>query len=344
MELQLSMENRIRGLLKKAVVRAELLAIGSWVVVNTITQAHVPFKAVLISFIAMLMVFCIQTFTRSDKVWRLSGLVFILTFAGSFKFLFMQLDALYQAFSLPFAVITVLGASLLVRNATDYIVTAVISWLMVWPYIDVDLPEAARYILVFGFFSVALGWVNNHTYMASLRGLLVLESQYRVMAETDFLTGIFNRRALMQRFEQVAAGGKRGFFLMIDVDNFKSVNDRWGHEVGDQVLCALARCMASVDHRYCHGRLGGEEFGVLLETPSETQALEYAQQLMHAVRTMDSLPCRFTVSAGLVAFMPGCDISQVLREADRQLYAAKKSGKDNVKYDPFVKGSLLSSV
>lgn len=338
------MENRIRGLLKKAVVRAELLAIGSWVVVNTFTHAQVPFKAALISLMAMLTVFCIQTFARSDRVWRLSGLVFILTFAGSFKFLFMQMDALYQAFSLPFAVITVLGASLLVRNTTDYIVTAVISWLMVWPYIDVDLPEAARYILLFGFFSVALGWVNNHTYMASLRGLLMLESQYRVMAETDFLTGIFNRRALMQRFEQVAASGKRGFFLMIDIDNFKSVNDQWGHEVGDQVLCALARCMASVNHRYCHGRLGGEEFGVILETPSETQALEYAQQLLLTVRNMTGLPCSFTVSAGLVAFMPGCDISEVLREADKRLYTAKKSGKDTIKYGPLTSASVFTTV
>lgn len=342
--MKLSMDHRIRGLLKKGVVRAELLAIASWVTVHVFTQAHVPFKAALISFMAMLSIFCVQTFTRSDRVWRLSGLVFIIAFTGSFKFLFMQLDTLYQAFSLPFAVITVLGASLLVRNTTDYMLTAMIAWLMVWPYIDVDLPGATRYILLFGFFSVALGWVNNHTYMASLRGLLMLESQYRVMAETDFLTGIFNRRALMQRFEQVAASGKRGFFLMIDIDNFKSVNDQWGHEVGDQVLCALARCMASVNHRYCHGRLGGEEFGVILETPSEAQALEYAQQLLLTVRNMTGLPCSFTVSAGLVAFMPGCDISEVLREADRQLYAAKKSGKDTVKYDPLMSACVVTTV
>lgn len=334
-----SLDHRIRALLNHGVARAEWLAMGSWVVVHGLTQAPVSFAMTVIPLLAMLVVHNVQTFTRSDRVWRVSGLAFILTFVASYKSLFVQFDPLYQAFSLPFAVITVLGASLLVRNTTDYVVTAVLTWLIVWPYASQDVSDARLYVLVFGFFSLTLGWVNNHTYLCSLRNLLLLENQYRVMAETDFLTGIYNRRALMQQFEQVAASSPSGFFLMIDIDNFKRVNDQWGHEVGDQVLCTLARCMEAVDRRHFYGRLGGEEFGVVLDTCDQAQALDYVQRLMQAVRNVDTLPCRFTVSAGLVIFAQGCDVSEVLREADRHLYAAKKSGKDTVKYGP-----LLSSV
>ncbi len=338
-----SLDHRIRALLNHGVARAEWLAMGSWVVVYAFTRSHMSFLMALIPLLVMLAVYCVQTFTPSDRVWRFSGLVFILVFVASYKFLFMQFGLLYEAFSLPFAVITVLGASLLIRNTSDYVVTAVLTWVIVWPYANLDVPDARLYVLVFGFFSLALGWVNNHTYLCSLRNLLLLENQYRVMAETDFLTGIYNRRALMQRFEQVAASSPCGFFLMLDIDNFKRVNDQWGHDVGDQVLCTLARCMEAVDRRYCYGRLGGEEFGVVLDTSDQAQALDYVQRLMQTVRSVDTLPCRFTVSAGLVAFTRGSDVSEVLREADRHLYAAKKSGKDNVKYGPTL-SSYLSSV
>ena len=84
----------------------------------------------MLLFFLMVAISLVQTFARSDKVWRLSGVIFVLVFSASYKFIFVSRPELYQAFSLPFAVIAVLGASLLIRSPHDYTVTALLTWLI----------------------------------------------------------------------------------------------------------------------------------------------------------------------------------------------------------------------
>ncbi|MCO8163218.1 GGDEF domain-containing protein [Pseudomonas sp. 21LCFQ010] len=329
--MQRTQDRRIRTVLHGGIVRAECLAISSWCVVQWVIYSRQTVIEALLLFFLMIAISLVQTFTRSDKVWRLAGVIFVLVFSASYKFLFVSHPELYQAFSLAFAVIAVLGASLLIRSPHDYTVTALLTWLIIWPVPPLAVPDANLYVVIFALFSVALGGLNNYSFMDSLRSILAAEQQYRVMAETDYLTGIYNRRAFMARFERLALSVRGGCFLMIDIDNFKRVNDGWGHDVGDQVLCALARCLDQVQGSHCHGRLGGEEFGVLLDTRNTQEAVAYTERLLQAVRGCDFLPCRFTVSAGLVSFERGADVSHVLKSADRKLYEAKSAGKDNFK-------------
>ncbi len=158
-------------------------------------------------------------------------------------------------------------------------------------------------------------------------------------ATTDALTGILNRRGFLSHAELARNFGVRGelpmTFLMIDIDHFKRINDRFGHVVGDQVLKAFAatvRHFVRPNDVFC--RLGGEEFGLLLVC-SRDQSAEVAERIRHEVenQTFAQAPAlRYTVSMGGVSFNPAQvqGIDSVFAEADRNLYQAKNEGRNRV--------------
>lgn len=322
-------DQRIRLLLRTGVVAAELLAIASWVAINLMLYERLGSTAPWVTLTLLLSLFLLHSFTSSDRVWRYSGLLFLLVFVLGYMRLFSEYPLLHAQYSLPFAVLSVVGASLLIRGALDYLVSGVLTWVLIWP--DAGLQgQGVHYLGLFVVFSLCLGWVNNHSYIKALQTTLDIERHYRRLAETDHLTSLFNRRALMERFESFVASRPGGFFLMIDMDDFKRINDGFGHVAGDQVLCALADCLRAVPGSYCSGRLGGEEFGVVIDTVDPNQALAYADRLLEAVRGCDTAPARFTFSAGLVPFFRDEDPSGILTHADRNLYKAKSAGKNRV--------------
>ena len=103
-----------------------------------------------------------------------------------------------------------------------------------------------------------------------------LEEQVRQLAYMDTLTGLANRRLLEDRLSlalsQCRRGGHHGALLYLDLDDFKPVNDRHGHDTGDQVLTAVAQAIARCAEPQVCGRLGGEEFGVLLTADADPEA------------------------------------------------------------------------
>jgi diguanylate cyclase (GGDEF)-like protein/PAS domain S-box-containing protein len=159
----------------------------------------------------------------------------------------------------------------------------------------------------------------------------------------DPLTGLLNRRALAELLPQAQARSRRhglGFALLfIDLDGFKAVNDRYGHEVGDALLREVAhRLRAGVRRNDSVVRLAGDEFMVLLEGEACTlaQARGVAEKLIGAV----SLPMAVTggtaqvgASIGIALYAPDDDTlpDALVREADRQMYAAKKAGRGVVR-------------
>jgi len=161
-----------------------------------------------------------------------------------------------------------------------------------------------------------------------------------MMAETDELTGLFNRRKFIELGEKQAALYKRyrrpSTFMFIDLDHFKSVNDTFGHQAGDAVLCYFAdmlrKLLRTVD---VVSRLGGEEFGIILvETP-----LDHAAVVAERIRdTMANSSIPFnsghigvTVSIGM-SEMSGedCTLDAVISSADAALYRAKNTGRNKV--------------
>jgi diguanylate cyclase (GGDEF)-like protein len=162
----------------------------------------------------------------------------------------------------------------------------------------------------------------------------------RVLATTDALTGIANRRHLIDignhAFMAALRDGKTLSVLMLDIDKFKSINDRWGHPTGDRVIQTMAQCITSaLRPQDTGGRLGGEEFAVILPEMDTAQALSVAEQLRQAVQAAqvlhsdDASVVQFTTSIGVAVLMPGDgSFDAMLQRADRALYRAKDHGRN----------------
>jgi diguanylate cyclase (GGDEF)-like protein len=167
-----------------------------------------------------------------------------------------------------------------------------------------------------------------------------LEDQLRQQAATDELTGLWNRRHFMQagrqELERARRYGQPLSLLMIDADHFKRVNDLHGHAVGDETLRQLARMIReAVREVDIPGRLGGEEFAVLLPNTDLDSAGAFAERLRRTIEqnapaSSDPIP-PITVSIGVAAYHPTLDsFDELLRIADDALYRAKANGRNCV--------------
>ena len=160
-------------------------------------------------------------------------------------------------------------------------------------------------------------------------------TELRQHVNTDPLTGLYNRRGL-QIFLKELVGLGRGFaVLAIDIDFFKQVNDRYGHDQGDIVLKTLASLMENNfrDEDICC-RIGGEEFIVLMTTSDVKVAYSAAERLREAIETSDfNFIEPITISIG-IAFWPKSsdDVTGVFKMADNKLYQAKNSGRNCIRY------------
>ncbi|OLS62529.1 hypothetical protein PSEMO_24790 [Pseudomonas putida] len=328
-DVSASQGQRIRLLLREGVIAAQMLVLATWMLIHVVLFERAAGPAAWGPLLVSGALALLQTFTASDRIWRFSGLAFVLVVMVGFKLIFIEYPLLHQRFSLPLTVLAVVGASLLIRGAWDYLVVAVLTWIVIGPYVNGE-PDDLYFLGLFVVCSISLGWINSRTYIRALKNTLDIERHYRTLSETDDLTSLYNRRALMARLERCVASGTGGFFMMIDVDDFKSINDRFGHAVGDDVLRMLADRLKAMAVGHCVGRLGGEEFGVIIDARDPRKARALAQQLLEGVRECRGAPVPFTFSAGLVPFARDQDLSEILIHADRNLYKAKRAGKNRV--------------
>ncbi len=158
------------------------------------------------------------------------------------------------------------------------------------------------------------------------------EGSARTMAETDPLTGIANRRTFLTQIEKMTSGtySTGCAVLMLDLDDFKRLNDERGHVEGDAVLVDAARILeAQVRAGDSVARYGGEEFVVLLPDATPSAAFTMADRLRQAIGA--GTPC--TVSIGCASAFPGESAASLIRRADDLLLLAKRTGKDTVRTD-----------
>jgi len=166
------------------------------------------------------------------------------------------------------------------------------------------------------------------------------ELRHRTAAMVDPLTGISNRRAFLHDASLLAkrhiANPRPTAILLIDLDNFKSINDRFGHAIGDRVLAIFAdAARKSMRGSDLIGRLGGEEFAAMLTETSRAKALEVAERIRltfaQMAKEVDNHPVGATVSVGLVHCLERMlDIPDLLTRADHALYYAKERGRNRV--------------
>ncbi|MGG2075794.1 diguanylate cyclase [Lysinibacillus irui] len=170
-----------------------------------------------------------------------------------------------------------------------------------------------------------------------IRSLSFLHGQvtfFKDQSTVDPLTGVTNRRTMDSVLAEWSASNVPHAFILLDLDQFKSVNDTYGHAVGDKVLQFLARHMESVAREgdICC-RYGGEEFVMLLPKTTADEAAQVAEQLREILSTTES-PCGkpVTLSAGIAVFPEMADSTEALIEAaDSALYRAKQAGRNQVK-------------
>lgn len=165
-----------------------------------------------------------------------------------------------------------------------------------------------------------------------------LEDEMKKLATLDPLTGAYNRRKgdaiLAVELSRRLRYGHKFAVLLLDIDHFKAVNDRFGHQAGDAALCALVRtCHDALRSMDMVVRWGGEEFLVVLPDTAASEAMSSAERLRAAVATTEvtaeGIPIRFTISIG-VAESAGESPSELLSRSDRALYAAKTGGRNRV--------------
>ena len=154
---------------------------------------------------------------------------------------------------------------------------------------------------------------------------------------TDELTGVANRRFVIERAgEMMAPHGPGGTLCLLDIDHFKQVNDRFGHQTGDVLLRAFCTLVGGAIRRSdCFGRMGGEEFLLVLPRTDLAAAERRVADLLACVRAARPLPdlpdFTCTVSAGLTVTPPGDTFSDAYGRVDRALYAAKLAGRAGVR-------------
>jgi diguanylate cyclase (GGDEF)-like protein len=230
-----------------------------------------------------------------------------------------------------------------------------------WPAIIMLFAQGALFLLrtpmfallpgsasasVFG--SVWMTVLSSESLLLTISGAFILlamakertELRHRTAAMVDPLTGISNRRAFLQDAALLAKrhiGNPRPIaVLLIDLDHFKSINDRFGHAVGDRVLGIFAEAARkSMRGSDLVGRLGGEEFAAILTETSREKAVEVGERIRESfvqlAQDVDGHPVCATVSIGLVHCQAATlDIADLLTQADHALYYAKEHGRNRV--------------
>ncbi|MCD6526561.1 MAG: diguanylate cyclase [Desulfuromonas sp.] len=169
------------------------------------------------------------------------------------------------------------------------------------------------------------------------------EQQLIELATIDSLTGANTRRQFMELGEREFTinqrHGRSLSLLMLDIDHFKAINDRYGHDVGDKSLCRFTSfCQESLRTEDILGRLGGEEFAIILQDTEIEQALHVAERIRNTVesstRSASSDTPAITVSIGIATTKGENDLAATLKQADIYLYQAKEKGRNCIVFAP----------
>ena len=171
-----------------------------------------------------------------------------------------------------------------------------------------------------------------------LRGLAITNRRLGMVARTDSLTACLNRGAFTSKVTMLLAqrpAGAGGAMLMIDADNFKAINDLFGHDAGDEALAIIARSIRAVLRAGdLVGRMGGEEFGVYLPNVDQHSAELIAERIRRSVNLAifapDGRQRTLSVSIGGAVFEGPASFSNLFRIADQRLYGSKQAGRNRV--------------
>ena len=195
-----------------------------------------------------------------------------------------------------------------------------------------DLTNNAQLVINFSLVFITI-WATSHMLEVKRR---LSETSLGQLASRDALTGVYNRHALVHNYDYYKRESSKLplSLLILDLDYFKAVNDKFGHDVGDRVLVETATLIDGLSGEHLVYRLGGEEFCIALYDTDPNQARDKAEQLRQAIEcykfNSDGRPISLTASIGVYHCHQFSDLESVLKAADKELYRAKKNGRNQV--------------
>ncbi|RTR31618.1 GGDEF domain-containing protein [Shewanella atlantica] len=327
---------------RRSAFRFTLIVIAVAATVFTVFNWSIGLKSyALIELVLALLSLGILSFVRRTQYLHNWTLVFLFVFYGvillGISFASFRSGLFAWIFVFPILSYLLLG------RRTGQVVTftyvslglAILGWRLWIKDPDVHTIAMANYGMC-----VAAIWGVAHVYESKREQVV---ERLQNMAAKDPLTGLYNRLHLESVFEQVTQSESRSdsslFMLLIDLDHFKSINDNYGHEVGDKVLVLVAELIKQTIGENDWGfRVGGEEFCLLLADSNQASAHDVAQRLQQAIEgsvvNVDEHEVSATVSIG-IARWPGSGtlIQTLYRSADRCLYKAKERGRNCVVFE-----------
>jgi len=273
---------------------------------------------------------CLLLTVRAATLTHLfvSGALGALATAWAYR-LFLDHSDQPQLWVLPIGIAMALAAAPVFCALLNYLATACGVWLILavghFPGQPGSLDFNLAMIAVLG--SLCIGAYLNVYFLTLRVHNYRAQHELSMLAFKDSVTGLNNRRkfSLDARQAQASTDPVPLQFLMIDIDDFKSINDTLGHDAGDDVLQRTAAAIDRLAAGHLCGRLGGEEFGVVF-TGSAAAAEEFAARLLQAVQEACQPPR--TVSIGIAELCRRSDLAVSYRAADQALYAAKRAGKN----------------
>lgn len=247
--------------------------------------------------------------------------------------------ALYWVFPFPAILFGLLG----VRKAlmsNGFLILALVA-LLYQPdvlYADYKDAEVSRFLLSM-IIVIAVCWINDHFHERSHDAMSQLQNTKDVEANTDPLTQLVNRRYIEANVSQQLTDYPQHFFplgvIMCDIDHFKNFNDRYGHDVGDEVLKTVADIFRShLRQQDIACRNGGEEFLLLLPQTEFAHSKAVAEKIRAIMADQPflfgSIEAPITASFGVAMCHEHAQLQAAFKEADQQLYAAKANGRNQV--------------
>jgi len=262
-------------------------------------------------------------------------LISLLTFTSALLFVPQDEFRIIWFYLLTFASYIIGGT----RLGFIFLTLSIASITLCYSFFDLSLSDTAINSAIFG---LIIGALFSHFYAQKINDynnlLLNINKELEHHASKDFLTGLMNRRVFLEMGKKYFLTSMRHdsplSFLMIDIDHFKLINDEYGHDMGDNVLrlvtSTMQNCLREND---LAGRLGGEEFGILLPETNLDQAMLVAEKIRSSVAAMEchigNKPFMITVSIGVADISPlDSSLEQVQKRADKALYCAKNEGRN----------------
>lgn len=314
-----------------------IASIAIWLLLDVIvsTKGGQGFSALSLLFVsAMVFMAFMLRVIRKARHFDLLNLVFVAVISQGLRQLIEGLPADMQPVWMVLATSSIIHcASVLPLGRWAFMGTALIAWIMLNPFFFTDISVMElRGTIIMGYYAF-LSSLTLYCFFKLRRIKLYNYTMSKLLmtqAYIDTLTEIPNRRSFMAKAGNLLLNSPREhdhYLAMIDIDNFKKVNDVYGHDIGDEVLKRTAATLQAVmiDHEYA--RLGGEEFAVYLAGVRREDVENLMATLCAQVRE-DPHEYPITISIGLARVKSDDTLNQALANADKALYVSKHDGKD----------------